>query len=320
MLFIILLSTTKKESDMKILPPSVTLIKNENLLKTVEFCARLCYKSEASITDDSYIRFCKARFAEHHYAIFEHANFVFHIGLDNKDDCLRLITVFENLYGVTYQTTYDGLFVTLNLRHIFELADEGNFQFYDMLSEEYKIFYTPDERQNLIVKHLCPCLTNVTLLTPDDVLSDVRIRHNRFMFYTVAFDCQRSVWDELARHRKNGLCCESSRYCSYNKGKFGGEITFSQPDWYNAEAEEENEKVLKADCLTAEKNYMDLIAKGFKPQDARYVLPLGYRVNCVVTASMEQWEHIIDLRTSNAAHPDIKAIMEKVEKMILGVE
>lgn len=71
-----------------------------------------------------------------------------------------------------------------------------------MLPEEYKIFYTPDERQNLIVKHLCPCLTNVTLLTPDDVLSDARIKHNRFMFYTVAFDCQRSVWDELARHRK----------------------------------------------------------------------------------------------------------------------
>lgn len=65
---------------------------------------------------------------------------------------------------------------------------------------------------------------------------------------------------------------------------------------------------------------MDLIAKGFKPQDARYVLPLGYRVNCVVTASMEQWEHIIDLRTSNAAHPDIKAIMENVENMILRVE
>lgn len=125
---------------MKILPPSVKLIYNENLLKTVEFCARLCYKSEATITDDSYVRFCKARFAEHHYAIFEHANFVFHIGLDNKDDCLRLITVFENLYGVTYQTTYDGLFVNLNLRHILNWLMKEIFSFMICFRKNIKYF------------------------------------------------------------------------------------------------------------------------------------------------------------------------------------
>lgn len=301
---------------MKFTEPSFKIIYNENQLKTVEFCARLCYKSDTMITEDSYKKFCMARFKEKHYAIFEHANFTFHIGLDDKYDSLILLSLFENLYGVTYQTTYNGLFVNLNLRHIFELADGGCFQFYDMLPDVYKIFYTPDERLDLIVKNICPVLSNVTLLTPEIVINDVRIDQKKFMFYTVAFDCQRALWDELARHRKNALCCESSRYCAYQKEKFGGEITFSIPHWFE-QGNQDHKEFFENCCSEAETDYMALINYGFKPQDARYVLPLGYRVNCVVTASIEQWEHIFSLRTSNAAHPDISKLMKALEEKLL---
>ena len=300
---------------MKIVPPSINRIFNENQLKTIEYCARLCYKSTASITEDSYKKFCLARFAEKHYAIFEHANFVFHIKLNRESDYSILLQEFQDLYGVSYQMVYDGLFVNFNLRHIFELADKGNYDFYDLLPDVYKIFYKDDDRRTVIHGSL-----DAELVSDADVLSDARLNINRFRFATYSFDCQRSVWDELARHRKNGLCCESSRYCSYSKGKFGGEITFSAPDWYNFENEDVNEKILKLDCQMAEKHYMDLISMGFKPQDARYVLPLGYRVQCVVTASLEQWEHIIDLRTSNAAHPDIRKIMGAVNTDLFGQE
>ena len=64
---------------MRLIEPSFEIVKNENQLKTVEFCARICYASQDKTTDDSYIRFCKARFCEHHYAILEHANFTFEI-------------------------------------------------------------------------------------------------------------------------------------------------------------------------------------------------------------------------------------------------
>lgn len=314
---------------MKFVKPSFKIIYNENQLKTVEYCARLCYKSDVLITDDSYIRFCKARFAEKHYAIFEHANFVFFIETKKDDTHQIFMNKFENLYGINYQLTYNGIFLHLNLRHIFELADSGDFQFYDMLPDVYKIFYTEEDRSNLI--RIVPYMEDVTICSKEDIMSDVRVNQNKFSFRTVAFDCQRSVWDELARHRRNGLCCESSRYCQYFKGKFGGEISYSIPHWFDEESyrsinkdvddykeiEFTKEQQLEVACKQAEENYMALTEKGLLAQDARYVLPLGYRVNCVVTASMEQWLHIFDLRTSNAAHPDISALMKSLEKELL---
>ena len=236
---------------------------------------------------------------------------MFFIPLNKPDDEKIVLTKFEQLYGITYQLTYNGMFVNLNLRHIFELFDEGDFQFYDLLPDCYKIFYSDEDRNDLI--KIVPYLEGVHLYSENEIYADVRLNQHKFTFATVAFDCQRSVWDELARHRKNGLCCESSRYCQYSKGKFGGEITFSKPAWVENE-NDEIYKELQDSCKKAEDSYMRLTELGLKAQDARFVLPLGYRVNCVVTASVDQWKHIFALRTSKAAHPDIAAIMKDVEK------
>lgn len=307
---------------MKFKTPNFSIIENDNQLKTIEFCARLCYKSMDKLTEDSYIKFCKARFAEKHYAIFEHANFVFKM---DSYDLHYMMQEFKDLYGVIYDFMYthtkpvlneDNNFLNmeikeecifvLNLRHIFELADKGDFRFYKALPKEYQIFYTEED----IKKHD----ERYDSLWKFEFVNDT-INNDKFKFVTVTFDCQRSVWDELARHRKNGLCCESSRYCNYSKGKFGGEITYSKPNWMCKHTKEKEVKeALKQACKEAEDNYLKLSEMGLQAQDARYVLPLGYRVNCVVTASMEQWNHIFELRTSKAAHPDIAAIMSELQK------
>lgn len=307
---------------MKFESPNFSIIKNDNQLKTVEFCARLCYKSMDKLTEDSYIKFCKARFAEKHYAIFEHANFLFKMNVDKQNNLLNMLHEFKNLYGVTYDFRFaheeptidpetnelhmklceECVFV-LNLRHIFELADAGDFRFYNALPEEYHIFYSEED----LKKHD----KRFDSMWSFDFV-DEKINDDKFNFVTVAFDCQRSVWDELARHRKNGLCCESSRYCQYSKGKFGGEITYSKPSWVEDEHDATYQE-LQSICKNAEDGYMKLTEMGLKAQDARFVLPLGYRVNCVVTASIEQWKHIFELRTSKAAHPDIAAIMSELK-------
>lgn len=208
---------------MKFESPNFSIIKNDNQLKTVEFCARLCYKSMDKLTEDSYIKFCKARFAEKHYAIFEHANFLFKMNVDKQNNLLNMLHEFKNLYGVTYDFRFaheeptidpetnelhmklceECVFV-LNLRHVFELADAGDFRFYNALPEEYHIFYSEED----LKKHD----KRFDSMWSFDFV-DEKINDDKFNFVTVAFDCQRSVWDELARHRKNGLCCESSRYC-----------------------------------------------------------------------------------------------------------
>lgn len=282
---------------MKFVDTTTMIVNNDNQLKVVEFCARLCYKSEQAITDDSYIKFCKARFSEGHLAIFEHANFIF--AIPQSMDFFKLIS---NLYGVKYVIIEDTIYVNLNLRHIIELAKyENNTDFYNALPEIYKIFEFDIQSQRL----------SVELISDKNKLDELNL-HDFGTFVSVAFNVQRSIWDELARHRANALCCESSRYCNYSKDKFGNEITFSKPHWFNDEGMVEDE-ALKYYTAEVEKMYFDLIRLGKQPQDARYILPMGYNVNCCLTASLEQWTHIFKLRTSNAAHPDMKKIMLELQ-------
>lgn len=51
---------------------------------------------------------------------------------------------------------------------------------------------------------------------------------------TVHFVCDRGVSHEYVRHRVFSFAQESTRYCNYsNKDKFGGEVTFIIPCWFN---------------------------------------------------------------------------------------
>lgn len=63
--------------------------------------------------------------------------------------------------------------------------------------------------------------------------------------------------------------------------------------------------------IAAEKSYMNLIAAGRKPQEARVVLPLDTATELVHTAFVSDWKHFFDLRalgTTGQPHPDAKAI------------
>ncbi len=46
---------------------------------------------------------------------------------------------------------------------------------------------------------------------------------------TLKFVCDRGVSHEIVRHRLASYCQESTRYCNYSKGDFGGEITVIKP-------------------------------------------------------------------------------------------
>ena len=65
--------------------------------------------------------------------------------------------------------------------------------------------------------------------------------------------------------------------------------------------------------MAAEKAYMNLVAAGRKPQEARAVLPLDTNTELVHTAFVSDWLHFFDLRalgTTGAPHPDAKLLAE----------
>ena len=98
---------------------------------------------------------------------------------------------------------------------------------------------------------------------------------------------------------------ESTRYCNYSKDKFGNELTFIIPTWCNdlqdgvtfkdrldvnkfvwGDIDYEGINNIKVDEYTrtflysnidSELNYIQLINKGYKPQQARQILPLSVK-------------------------------------------
>lgn len=126
---------------------------------------------------------------------------------------------------------------------------------------------------------------------------------------TVLFVVDRGVSHEIVRHRMASFAQESTRYCNYTKGKFGGELTFIKPftieqdspeyiDWHNAMYE-------------AELDYNHMIACGVQPQIARSVLPNSLKTEIVMTANYREWRHFFELRalgTTGAPHPQIKQV------------
>ena len=136
--------------------------------------------------------------------------------------------------------------------------------------------------------------------------------------FTVKFICDRGVSHEIVRHRLAAYCQESTRYCNYSKGVFGGEITVIQP-CYLADCGA-GYQMWKEACEVAETAYFNMLNFGCSPQEARAVLPNSLKTEVVMTANIREWRHFLNLRCSPAAHPQMREValilLEKVHTLI----
>ncbi len=123
---------------------------------------------------------------------------------------------------------------------------------------------------------------------------------------TVRFICDRGVTHELVRHRIASYSQESTRYCNYSQDKFGNELTFIKPCFWNEE--DEQYKLWQDTMQYIENMYNKLIASGAKPEEARSILPNSLKTEIVVTMNLRQWRHYFRLRTAPVAHPQIREI------------
>lgn len=117
----------------------------------------------------------------------------------------------------------------------------------------------------------------------------------------------RGVTHELVRHRMASFSQESTRYCNYAKDKHGNEITVidRRPSFEHEADRLEWQGAMEE----AERRYMNLVGRGVSPQVARGVLPIDLKTEIIVTANLREWRHVFELRTSEAAHPDIRTLM-----------
>lgn len=123
---------------------------------------------------------------------------------------------------------------------------------------------------------------------------------------TVRFVCDRGVSHEIVRHRLASYSQESTRYCNYSNDRFGNQITFIKPCFL--EEGTGGYKLWKQSMFVAEKEYFELLNWGCTPQEARSVLPNSTKTEIIMTANLREWRHFLKLRTSKAAHPQMREL------------
>jgi len=141
-----------------------------------------------------------------------------------------------------------------------------------------------------------------------------------FADITLRIITSRSVTHELVRHRICNFAQESQRYVKYD-----GEIEFIRPVWcsdvvlgvfnenYDFDiVEEYSENLFCASLWDSERAYQVLLEKGWRPEQAREVLPNSTKTEILVKANIREWRHILNLRCSMKAHPQIRSLMRSI--------
>ncbi|HIT68440.1 MAG TPA: FAD-dependent thymidylate synthase [Candidatus Aphodomonas merdavium] len=126
---------------------------------------------------------------------------------------------------------------------------------------------------------------------------------------SVRFTVDRGVSHEIVRHRIASYAQESTRYCSYDKEKFGSEITVVRPQAFEPGTEAFD--VWKAACQEGERAYFHLLSLGVAPEYARDVLPTSLKTEIVVTMNLREWRHFFKLRavgTTGKPHPQMRQV------------
>jgi thymidylate synthase (FAD) len=291
---------------MKLIKPSFEIWEQpsglEGVYKQIERVGRVCYKSEDKITEDSAKPFVDRMIKSGHGAMLEHGTVY-----------LKVFNVIENS----------------------ELIDKYKSNKYSVVKEGTEVYNCHGD----ILYGSCKCITtNYRVLVENGWLDDLKYICKPTEFHekriTVHFVCDRGVSHEFVRHRVMSFAQESTRYCNYSKDKFGNELTFIIPCWikdleeksYLAHAEyhhtkEDASKQWYDVCMNSEFVYEDLIRLGWKPQEARAVLPNSLKTELVVTGFTSDWNHFFDLRargTTGAPHPQAKELAEPLMKEFIA--
>lgn len=271
---------------MKLIKQSATYIPQDPTIlgafKLIELAGRTCYKSESKITDDSWIKFVQMLQGKHHYSPFE--------------------------FGTIYLTIDTGSpFTNPDYLEEAELA-----HFY--LRNKYSKVKSEDNSTHTGTIYYIT--TNLRVIFENERLEDLHYaceptKHERR--YCVKLITSRDITHEYVRHRTMSFCQESTRYCNYSGDKFGNQITYIIPSWTNlneGECTKSNEldTTFYNALLDSEAYYFDLLNEGWKPQQARQVLPNALKTEIMMCGFESDWEHFFELRLGEGAHPTAREL------------
>lgn len=294
---------------MKLIKPNVVILEQQpgldGMYKQIELAGRTCYKSEDKITEDSAKAFVDRMIASGHGAMLEHGTVYLKMPITAATS-YRIDEYKDNQYSKTKIGDHNYYYITTNMR--------------------------------VLVEH--NWLKDLQYICEPTEYHEKRI--------TVRFICDRGILAEFTRHRTFSFAAESTRFCDYSKNKFGNELTFIIPTWLdilegsyawddssiphlvnndnkhndcdtNNSVETATNTFIHALQLT-EFRYLELLKQGWKPQQARQVLPNALKTELVMTGFESDWKHFFSLRSpkygAKGVHPDAAYLADKLYDMM----
>ena len=294
---------------MKIMPPSFTVLDNldnESLAVRIEFCGRICYKSEDKITHESALPFV-SKMAEHgHNSVLEMGVVTLEVTCEHYHQINELFLTQPRYLHI--DRSGNTLLVTGSVRAFREML-----LFHpdctlvnamcSYLNQRHPYFFSTILPENGFLDTEPIIVEKMELATVDKLPAAI-LSHHRHI--AVKFVVNRAITHEIVRHRPCSFLQESQRYCRYSDDKFGSEVTFIQPMFF-AEGSHEYAVWQKA-MLDTEQIYLQLLETS-TPQAARTVLPNSCKTELIVYANLSEWQHIFKLRTTKAAEPSMREVM-----------
>lgn len=258
-------------ADMEIGPKMAKQELIDTVYRQIELAGRTCYRSEDKITEDSAKGFVDRMIKSGHGAMLEHGTVYLVIPYDYVDISCRLeVPIVSDIVEKYKRNPYTE----------WHMRDDG-------------------------FSRLAFITTNYRVLVENNWLEDLQYLCEPTEFHkkriTVRFVTDQGILREFTRHRTFSFAVESTRYCNYSKEKFNNELTFIKPcflddnklalygPYHTVIRDKSPESIFIANLNNAEKDYLDLINFGWKPQQARNVLPLATKCEMIMTGFVDDW-------------------------------
>lgn len=301
----------------------------------IETVGRLCYKSEDNITEGSAVKFVTAMYESNHHAMLEHYHVMLGLSPESYDMLISVIndadeymhTNLRKYLNITYREltpSYRMCYVSSSFRGFIDvlnkigctglghaLGSTLNNKFPELFPD-YQFDPDIDDAHSISIIDW----DNFRELIEDEMWlkeEEKEVILSKHIPITAIFRCDRGVSHELVRHRPASFGQESTRYCNYSNDKFNHSITFIKPFFFESTSYQYS--VWENACIESEKAYFTLVDLGATPQEARSVLHTSVKTEIGLTATEEEWQHIINLRyhgTTGKPHPQMLEVMEFV--------